>query len=418
VPAPRLGQPDGELPTWPPADGPAGQADPTGPKAGPLAGVHVVDIGVVLAGPYAGTLLAELGADVIKVEIPEGDSFRRHGFPYIRGQRGIALNLRSEQGLAIFDKLAQSADVVIENYRPGVADRLGVGYQRLQQLRPDIVSMSITAFGDRGPLRDEAGFDTVLQAMSGFMTAQGGTGEPVMLTLAVNDTATATLAALGICVALLHRAQTGTGQRGSVSLAGTSALLQSEELVRVAGRPAPITGGPDFRGPGATDRFYATADGWIRIQAADPAARTALLSLAGLADGPAPGDDGVLADALAGYFEGQHAAEICARLQAAGVAAIRARPTSELVRDPQFQRWAIHQPISSGLGGELYASGRMARFSRTQREDALVPPGIGEHSEQILQEIGLLPAEIKQVISEGIVRAGDPMVIAPIAPYR
>jgi crotonobetainyl-CoA:carnitine CoA-transferase CaiB-like acyl-CoA transferase len=404
-----------QIPVWPQPTSPDG---PPAARDGPLAGLRVVDLGVVLAGPYTGTLLAELGADVIKVEIPQGDSFRRHGFPYIRGQRGIALNLRSEQGLAIFAELARSADVVIENYRPGVADRLGVGYQRLRELRTDIVSMSITAFGDRGPLRDEAGFDTVLQAMSGIMTAQGGTGEPVMLTLAVNDTATATLATLGICVALLHRARTGTGQQGSVSLAGTSAFLQCEELIRVAGRPAPITGGADFRGPGATDRFYATADGWIRIQATALAERTALLTLAGLADWPATAEDTALAGVLAGYFAGQQAADVCARLRAAGVPATRARPTSELPQNPQFQRWAIHQGISSGLGGELYASGRMARFSRTQRSDVLVPPGVGEHSEQILQELGLPQAEIKRAISEGVVRGGDPMVIATVAPYR
>jgi crotonobetainyl-CoA:carnitine CoA-transferase CaiB-like acyl-CoA transferase len=414
-PAPLLGRPDGDLPAWQVHSGAPG---PARPQAGPLAGLRVVDLGVVLAGPYAGTLLAELGADVIKVEIPEGDSFRRHGFPYIRGQRGIAVNLRSEQGLAIFAELARSADVVIENYRPGVADRLGVGYERLRELRPDIVSMSVTAFGDRGPLRDEAGFDTVLQAMSGIMTAQGGSGEPVMLTLAVNDTATATLAALGVCVAVLHRARTGTGQHGSVSLAGTSALLQCEELVRVAGRPEPITGGADFRGPAATDRFYATADGWIRVQATEPAEQAALLTLAGLTDWSASDDDNLLADTLARYFDGQQAAEVCARLRALGVPAARARRTSELPHDPQFQQWAIHQRISSGLGGELHAAGRMARFSRTQREEALVPPGIGEHSEQILEELGMPPADIKRVISEGIVRAGDPMVIAAVAPYR
>jgi crotonobetainyl-CoA:carnitine CoA-transferase CaiB-like acyl-CoA transferase len=425
VPAPPLGPPDAELPAWPGASGPAGQApDGRAPdgvsaaKGGPLAGVRVADIGVVLAGPYAGTLLAELGAEVIKVEIPAGDSFRRHGFPYIRGQRGLALNLRSPRGLAIFTELARSADVVIENYRPGVSDRLGVGYQQLRGLRPDIVSMSIRAFGDRGPLRDEPGFDTVLQAMSGFMTAQGGSGEPVMLSLAVNDTATATLAAFGICVALLYRARTGKGQQGSVSLAGTSAFLQSEELIRVAGRSAPITGGPDFRGPGATDRFYATTDGWIRVQAADPAEQAALLELAGLAGSAAGADDDALAGALASYFSGQQAADVCARLEAAGVPATRARPTSELPRDPQFQRFAIHQRISSGLGGELLAAGRMARFSRTEREDALVPPGVGEHSEQVLAEIGLSAAEIEQAISEGVVRTGDPMVIAAVAPYR
>jgi crotonobetainyl-CoA:carnitine CoA-transferase CaiB-like acyl-CoA transferase len=411
-PLPNAGTP---APAWPhPAPPPGSPA----PKQGPLAGLRVLDLGVVLAGPYTGTLLAELGADVIKVEIPAGDSFRRHGFPYIRGQRGLALDLRSDQGQAIFAELAGSADVVIENYRPGVADRLGVGYSRLRALKPDIVSMSITAFGERGPLRDEAGFDTVLQAMSGVMTAQGGGGAPVMLTLAVNDTATATLAALGICVALLYRSRTGTGQRGAVSLAGTSALLQCEELIRVAGRPAPLVGGPDFRGPTATDRFYRAADGWIRVQAVTATEQADLARLAGVTSRPGTRPDDALRAGLARYFAARSGAQACEALAGLGIAATRARPTSELPDDPQLGSWSIHHRISSGLGGELYAAGRMARFSRTQRDDALVPPGVGEHSDQVLQEIGLPPAEIKRAISEGVVRGGEPMVIQAVAPYR
>jgi len=257
-----------------------------------------------------------------------------------------------------------------------------------------------------------------MTSQTAAVTVMFSTSPVVMLTLAVNDTATATLAALGVCIALLHRARTGTGQQGSVSLAGTSALLQCEELIRVAGRPAPITGGADFRGPGPADRFYRTRDGWIRIQATTLAGQQALLGLADLGDWPAAADDAAVVAALVGYFAGQQAADVCERLNAVGVPAVRARPASELPHDPQFQRWTIHQRISSGLGGELYVSGRMARFSRTQREDALVPPGVGEHSEQILQEIGLPPAEIKRVISEGVVRAGGPMTIPAVAPYR
>jgi crotonobetainyl-CoA:carnitine CoA-transferase CaiB-like acyl-CoA transferase len=415
-PAPPLPPAATQIPVWPqagPADG------PPAPKNGPLAGLRVVDLGVVLAGPYAGTLLAELGADVIKVEIPEGDSFRRHGFPYIRGQRGLALDLRSDHGQAIFAELASSADVVIENYRPGVAERLGVGYSRLRALKPDIVSMSITAFGERGPLRDEAGFDTVLQAMSGIMTAQGGSGEPVMLTLAVNDTATATLAALGICAALLYRSRTGRGQRGTVSLAGTSALLQCEELIRVGRRPAPPVGGQDFRGPSATDRFYGAADGWVRVQAVSAADKAALARLARATARPGVcPDDATLTDGLTRYFAALPAAEACTMLADLGIPATRARPTRELPGDAQLRSWSIHHLISSGLGGELYAAGRMARFSRTERQDALVPPGVGEHSELILAELGLPPAEIKRAISEGVVRMGEPMVIPAVAPYR
>jgi crotonobetainyl-CoA:carnitine CoA-transferase CaiB-like acyl-CoA transferase len=405
-PAPRFraqGEGEGEgVPDWPRQ--PAPDSDPVR-RPGPLTGTRVLDAGVVLAGPYAGTLLAELGADVVKVEIPDGDSFRRQGFPYIRGQRGLALDLRAAAGRALFHRLARSADVVIDNYRPGVAQRLGVSYDQVRQIKPDIISMSISAFGDSGPLRDEAGFDTVLQAMSGIMAAQGGDGEPVLLTLAVNDTAAATLTALAACVALFHRRRTGSGQRGSVSLAGASALMQCEELIRIAGRPAPQRGGPDFRGPRDGDRFYRTSDGWIRVQASCPTAAAALAGLAGPRE-------------LDSFFAARSSAEAEAKLDAAGVPATRARRSSELITDPLLARWSVHHQISAGIGSHLHVSGRMASFSRTQRCDALVPPGVGEHSLEVLTEAGLPEPKILSLIGADVVRSGQPMAIAAMAPYR
>jgi crotonobetainyl-CoA:carnitine CoA-transferase CaiB-like acyl-CoA transferase len=413
APAPVPGRPG--LPDWPAHLSPDAEAVP---RAGPLAGTRVLDVGVVLAGPYAGTLLAELGADVVKVEVPEGDSFRRHGFPYIRGQRGLALDLRSAQGRAVFAALARSADIVIDNYRPGVARRLGVDYDQLRALKPDIISMSISAFGESGPLRDEAGFDTVLQAMSGIMTAQGGSGEPVMLTLAVNDTASAALAALGACLALLHRCRTGQGQRGSVSLAGASALVQCEELIRVAGRPVPPVGGPDFRGPAPGDRFYRTSDGWVRIQATSGPRAAALAEFARAAGHPCPGGRLDPGPALEACLARIPATEACEQLAAAGIPATKARRSSELPGDALLARRAVHQKIGTGRGDQLYAAGRMALFSRTQRSDALAPPGVGEHSVQILADAGLSEQRIAFLVDHAVVRAGEPMAIDAMAPYR
>jgi len=416
-PAPQLGPAGAALPDWPAQPMPGDPAQLA--AAGPLAGTRVLDVGVVLAGPYCGTLLAELGADVVKVEIPEGDSFRQQGFPYIRGQRGLAVDLRAEKGRAVFRELARSADVIIDNYRPGVAERLGVTYEQLQRQNPDVISMSVTAFGESGPLRDEAGFDTILQAMSGIMTAQGGDGEPVMLTLAVNDTAAAALTALGACLALFHRTRTGAGQRGSVCLAAASVLMQCEELIRIEGRPAPIRGGPDFRGPSPADRFYRTSDGWIRVQAMSERSAAALAQLAGVtrsdvASGPGAG----LAPALESHFAGLSTDDAMAQLNAGRIPAAKARRCSELPADPQLAQWQVHQRIGAGLGRELYAAGRMARFSRTQRNDALVPPGVGEHSVQLLLEAGTDAEEVGNLIESGVVRAGDSMIIAAMTPYR
>jgi crotonobetainyl-CoA:carnitine CoA-transferase CaiB-like acyl-CoA transferase len=423
-PAPRLRAVGSGLPSWPlaaperAATARAAMAPAEGRPAGgngPLAGLRVLDAGVVLAGPYAGTLLAELGADVVKVEIPDGDSFRRNGFPYIRGQRGLALDLQSQQGRGIFRRLARSCDIVIENYRPGVAERLGITYEELRLVKPDIITLSISAFGDSGPMQADAGFDTVLQAMSGIMTAQGGTAEPVMLTLAVNDTAAAILTALAACIAVLHRQRGGGGQRGSVSLAAASVLMQCEELIRMDGRLPPVAGGADFRGPGPADRFYRAADGWIRVQATTNAAATALAELADCADGE---KDGERTAALATFFAGLPAERACALLAAAGIPATTARRSSDLPGDPQLARWQVQQLMSSGGGPELFAAGRMAAFARTQRTGCLIPPGVGEHSWHVLRESGLDDQAIAALIEDDIVRAGPAMTIAAVAPYR
>ena len=218
--------------------------------AGPLRGIRVLDLGTILAGPFAGSLLAELGADVIKVEPPAGDPFRAVGFIYNRGMRSIAIDLQAQAGQAVFRDLVRSADVVIDNYRPGVLQRLGIDYDALRAVNPRIISLSITGFGEGGPLAAQPGFDPILQGMSGMMTAQGGDSEPVFLTVAVNDVTAGAMSVLGTGLALYRRAVGQDGQRVWTSLDRLSAFMQSGELTRFDGRPAPRAGGADFRGPG------------------------------------------------------------------------------------------------------------------------------------------------------------------------
>ena len=252
-PAPRLGEHDGDD-LWDARPAPAGPAPDSGPA---LAGLRVLDLGAVLAGPYAGTLLAELGADVIKVEIPAGDSWRDRGMLYIRGQRGLAIDLRSEAGRATFYRLVETADVVLDNYRAGVLKRLQIDYPHLQPVNPKVVSVSITGFGEDTPFSAEPAFDPILQARSGMMTAQGGDSEPVLNTVAINDVVTAATSVLASLLGVFSQLRTGRGQHAAVALAATSAYAQSEELVQVKGRPPAHRGGRDFPGPGPLDRSYA-----------------------------------------------------------------------------------------------------------------------------------------------------------------
>jgi crotonobetainyl-CoA:carnitine CoA-transferase CaiB-like acyl-CoA transferase len=338
---------------------------------GVLAGVRVLDLGAIIAGPFGASLLAELGADVIKVEPLAGDSFRGPGFAaYNKGQRGIALDLQHPDGRQAFLDLAADADLVVDNYRPGVLGRLGLRHADLLEVNPSISTLSVTGFGEGGPLGDEPGFDPVLQAMSGMMRAQGGDGDPVFFTVPVNDVTAAASGALAGAMAILHQRRTGAGTRTWTSLAGMSALLQTAELVRYADRPPAPLGGTDHPGPADDDRYHRVADGWVRVRGrtADPAWAT------------------------------MTRADVVDALTAAGVPAAPAQRPVDLVdlgilhRDPRPKRetW--------------WTAGRHARFSRTERADTLVSPSLGEHTRDVLAESGFDEDRIADLLARGIAR--------------
>lgn len=408
-PAPRLGEHDTEPLRWrpqPPSEVPPPVA------AGPLAGVRVLDLGAILAGPLAGCLLTELGADVVKVEPPSGDSFREPGFMYNRGMRSLAIDLRDPRGRDAFGELVRRTDVVIDNYRPGVLARLGIDHAALERLRPGLVAISITGFGEAGPLSPEPGFDPILQALTGMMEAQGGAGEPVFHTIAVNDVAAAAMAVLGACLALFHAGRTGEGQRVWTSLAGMAGFMQSGELVRFPGRPAALTGGPDNRGRGPLDRYYPVADGWVRVVASEellPALRAA-----GLLEGGVEDADAALAASLASLRRD----DAVARLTAAGVPAARARRFEELLDDPEILAAEVLHRHERPAGRPYVTAGRFAWFGRTQRTGRLTPPGLGEHSREVLEEAGLTPAAVDELLEAGVVVQGSPMSPRTDLDYR
>lgn len=395
-------------PLWPEA-GPPERREAGGPPSPaprepepPLSGLRVLDLGTIIAGPYVGSLLADLGADVIKIERPPfGDEFRvAHGGRggssfevYNRDQRSAMLDLSPGDGRVLFDRLAGSADVVVDNYRAGVAGRLGITHDQLAAVNPAVVTVSISAFGDTGPLARRPGFDPVIQAMSGIMRAQGGPDQadsPAFLTVPINDVLAAGLAALGACAALLARTRLGQGQHVEVTLSAASCLLQSGFLPQPgAGGPYPA-GGRDFAGPGPLDRLYQTADGWVRL-AASPGQLPALTG-AGLAPAHGqvgPGDE-ALAAAIAALLAGLPAAEVVARAHAAGIAAVRARQPRELTADAQLIRHGLLTVIERddsgvtrvGPGRWLEMPGLPARRPRSA-------PGAGEHTETIRREAGL-----------------------------
>jgi crotonobetainyl-CoA:carnitine CoA-transferase CaiB-like acyl-CoA transferase len=416
-PAPRLGEHTGAVTDWSahPAP-PAPPATPSPSSAGPLSGVRVLDLGAILAGPYAGTLLAGLGADVVKVEVPEGDSWRDRGMPYIRGQRGLAIDLRAPAGHDAFCRLVRTADVVLDNYRAGVLGRLGIGYAELARVNPGIVTLSITAFGEESPYAGDPAFDPLLQARSGMMTAQGGDSEPVLLTVAVNDVITASLAVLGTVAAVFHQRAAGEGQRVTVTLAGTATIAQSEALIEAKGRKPPVLGDRDFRGPSAFDRAYATSDGWVRLQAPDGSGPA--LRRAGLVYGPDPATEEEWVAALTAGFAALSRSDAVAALSGEGIPAVPARKASELPDDADCRQWEIFETMQRGDLPPTLAPGHYAWFSRTRRRAVLKPPGVGEHSTEVLREAGLSETEIADLGRHGHVRQGDPIVYRSFAAYR
>lgn len=415
APAPSRGD-AGSGPRWAPREGLGGPLTVGAwgarvRRGGPLEGVRVLDLGSIIAGTYACSLLAELGADVIKVEPPSGDGMRglMLGFAgFHKGKRGVVLDLRSPAGHEAFLRLVRTADVVIDNYRPGVLERLGIDYLSLRVVNPTVTSVSVTGFGESGPLGTNPGFDPVLQAMSGMMSAQGGDAEPVFLTIPVNDVASAGMAALGACLALRARERTGSGQRVWTSLAGQSALMQSGEIVRFADRPPAPRGGRDFPGPTPTDRFYCTADGWVRLAATSGGQVDALRRLVG--DWPA--DDPGRVRVVAQLFAGHPTAAALDLLKQAGVPAAAGRSVVDLPADPQLHAAeVIHRTPVAGEAGSVWTVGRMARLSRTEVSGVLGVPGLGEHTREVLGEAGFADEQVERLLAEGAAVAGGPYAV-------
>ena len=389
---------------WLPRPAAAGAESQAAPEL-PLSGLRVLNLGTIIAGPYLATLLGELGAEVIKVERPpHGDEFRTaHGgrggvgfAAYNRDQRSILLDLTSGPERNVFLQLAASSDVVVDNYRAGVLTRLGIGHDQLSAVNPAVTTVSISAFGESGPLGHRPGFDPIIQAMSGIMRGQGGPDEadaPAFLTVPVNDVVAAGLGALGACTALFARSRLGRGQRVTITLAASSCLLQSEHLVRFPGALPFPAGGRDFAGPGPLDRLYQAADGWVRLHAMRDYGFTELqaagLAEAGTAGAPADGDDAAAFTAsIAAVAARLSAAEVVRRATAAGIPAVPARQVRELVGDEQLIRHRLLAVIEQDESGVARVG--PGRWLEMPGLPAVMPgdaPAPGEHSEAILREV-------------------------------
>ena len=380
---------------------------------GALDGIKVVDCTSYLAGPYGAMMLADMGASVIKVEALEGDSFRElPGFyGWNRGKRSIAVNVKDPDGRAIVHRLARAADVVMENMRPGVVERLGVDYETLRAINPRIIYASVTAFGSDGPYKERPGFDPLLQAMGGVMTLQGLGATPQYLRIAVTDYYCAALNCQMVLAALFARERTGKGQRVQTSLLQAVLALQSGNVVAYPGyevvyRPTP------------TYRLYQGSDGqWFFLAVGNQSFWVKLCKTVGredLAQDPRFGswfarrdNADALMPLLEEAFGSKPAAEWVRILTENDIPAAVTQPLQEFMRDPAVLHHKMIVEYDHAELGPLTLMGQPLRFSETQAPDAGPPPLLGQHTAQVLREAGYADLEIAELRRRGVVAGKD-----------
>ncbi len=383
----------------PDTPGPASAAQ-AARTAGPLAGVRVLDLSAYIAGPYGCSLLADQGASVIKVEPPAGDNLRQYpstlehesrAFLGVnRGKRGIVLDLKQADAHAQLMRLVQSADVFVHNFRPAVPARLGIDYERLRATNPRLVYCAVTGYGDSGPMRDQAGYDQVLQAMTGMCAFQGKRGEaPEIVYGSVVDYYAAALLAMGVSSALYERERSGQGQFVGVSLLHSALAMQSARMVWADGEDLDV--GRDMRSGGVTG-LHPTRDGWLYLSANTPHFWKALCERTGLhALMDDPRYDTVRKRA-------RHSDEIVPRLRAAlfersaaewegvfgdAVPCSVARRIEDMFDHPQVAAQGLVEHYAHPVVGGYRGMARPVAFGRTPAAKVSAAPALGEHSASV-----------------------------------
>lgn len=402
---------------------------PPAPSSAPLSGMLVADLSRVLAGPYATMLLADLGADVVKVEHPErGDDTRAWGPPWAgdqsayylalnRGKRSLAVDLKDPDGLAAVQTLCARADVVVQNFRPGTAERLGLGYADVAADNPGVVYCSISGFGP-GHLRpDRPGFDVVIQGESGLMSTTGTPeGGPTKIGIPLADVLTGLNATTAVCAALVRRATTGRGEHIHVSLLNSalSALVQ-------VGQSALVTGAEPERVGHAHPSIvpyqtFPTADGDIIIAAGNDALYRALCTVVerpDLAEDPRfrrnadrVAHRDILVAELTAALAKRSAEEWTALLSDAGVPVGKVRGVAEALRTADASgdeaTMTVDHPVLGAV--ELIRPGFRFTGAAPQHGPAVLPPPLlGQHSVEVLRELGLSEERITALVERGTV---------------
>ena len=402
--------------------------------AGPLSHIRVLDLSRVLAGPWAGQNLADLGAEVIKVERPwVGDDSRAFGPPWVkdkagmdtkdsayftsanRGKKSITVNISSPAGQAIVRELARASDVLIENYKYGDLARYGLGYGELQVLNPRLIYCSVTGFGQTGPHRERPGYDFMIQGMGGMMSVTGEPGgEPMRAGVPVADIITGMYASIAICAALAHRAESGKGQHLDLALLDSQIALLAYQNTNYFATGTPPGRIGNLHPNIVPYQPFRTADGEVIIACGNDNLYRRFCEAAGCPElagdarfatnGRRVENRAELTRLLQEIFSRRSTHEWLELLEAAGVPNGPINNVAQVFEEPQVRARGVRVELDHPVAGKLPTVASPMRFSGTPVEHRLAPPLLGEHTEEILRErLGRSAAQIAALRAEGVI---------------
>jgi crotonobetainyl-CoA:carnitine CoA-transferase CaiB-like acyl-CoA transferase len=383
----------------------------------PLKDIRVADFTTMLNGPYTTMLLSDMGAEVIKIEPPDGDPWRFVGGGFIacnRGKRAVCLDLKKDQAKEIVEQIILESDIMVENARWGVWRRLGLDYESVVKIKPDIIYVSVLGHGSSGPLSETPGYDPLLQSRSGQSVGQGGMGQPpVFHAIPLNDMATPMLGAYGAMLGLLTRIRTGKGQHIESSLTNASIALQSGDFVDYAGIKRKYPGKPGLKGLNALHRLYEAKDNrWIFIMCYLKEHWQNLcraLNMDALCDDPKfeteekrKEHDAALLDILSRSIKTKSAKEWVKTLAKAGVPAVMGQTGDEVIYDPHCDANDYFTQIEDPEFGPVRLPGVGPQFSKMTGTIRGHAPKLGEHTEEVLTELGYSQEQIAQLLTDKI----------------
>lgn len=391
----------------------------------PLSGIQVLDLSRVLAGPLCTMILADLGAGVIKVEPPWGDETRGWGPPFVkgesayflsvnRGKKSLALDLKTLEGQEVVRRLAQRADVLVENFKTGDLKRYGLDYENLRELNPRLVYLSITGFGHTGPRAQEPGYDAALQGYTGIMSVTGEPeGPPMKVGVAWIDVMTGMMGAVAVLSALYEREKSGLGQHIDLSLldVGLFALANLGESYLLTGTPPKRLG--NAHAQIVPYGAFPAADGWLVLAVGNDEQFARLCQVLGLPDLLARFPTNAervearkeVVEAVSKVLKTQPRAHWLERLGEKGIPAAPVNDLAEAFQDPQAQAreavWTLPHPLWEALPT---LANPLRFLSRTPASPSLPPPLLGEHTEAVLREAGYTPEEVARLVEKAVVR--------------